>query len=151
MIINVKPFNELSLKELYDSLQLRNEVFIVEQNCVYQDIDGFDEKAFHVLGYKDEKLIAYARLFGPGIKYSDCSIGRVVVRKSDRLNFLGKALLMQSILFLNNKYPSVSITISAQLYLKKFYEEFNFKPIGEIYSEDGIPHIKMTRPYAPLF
>ncbi|MCC7050300.1 MAG: GNAT family N-acetyltransferase, partial [Bacteroidia bacterium] len=90
MKTEIKSFDELTTKELYDLLQLREEVFIVEQNCPYNDIDGNDEKAYHLLLYKNAVLIGYTRLFSPGIKYNDCSIGRVVIKKEERLKFYGK-------------------------------------------------------------
>jgi len=145
MKTEIKSFDELTTKELYDLLQLREEVFIVEQNCPYNDIDGNDEKAYHLLLYKNAVLIGYTRLFSPGIKYNDCSIGRVVIKKEERLKFYGKKLMEDSIHFLNKKFSGISITLSAQLYLKKFYEQFGFKAVSDVYDEDGIPHIKMTR------
>ena len=140
----LKQFNELSAFEIYKILQLREEVFIIEQNCIYQDIEDTDLIAHHLFAIKNDVCIAYARLIPPGIKYKDCSIGRVVVKKSERLNAFGKELMKQAITSLKNLFPNQSITISAQLYLKNFYQDFGFEAIGEPYMEDDIPHIKMT-------
>ena len=139
----VKSFDELTTNELYQILKLREEVFIIEQNCIYQDIDDYDQRAYHIMGIVNNEVQAYARIFSPGIKYTDCSIGRVVVRKNQRLNFYGKYLMEHAIKFINDKFHGISISISAQLYLKKFYEEFRFKAVNDVYDEDGIPHIKM--------
>lgn len=139
----IKSFDELNTTELYEILKLREEVFIVEQNCVYQDIDDYDQKAYHLMGLVNDQIQAYVRIFSPGIKYNDCSIGRVVVRKNQRLNFYGKYIMQHAIKFINEKFHGISITISAQLYLKKFYEELGFKAINDVYDEDGIPHIRM--------
>jgi ElaA protein len=143
MEYSIKSFDELTPLELYQILKLREEVFIVEQNCVYKDIDDYDLRAYHLMGKINNEIQAYARIFSPRIKYPECSIGRVVVRKEQRLNFYGKSLMQVAIKFLNEKFSGVSIVISAQLYLKKFYEEFGFKAIYDVYDEDGIPHIKM--------
>lgn len=141
----VKKFSALSAQEVYDILQLREEVFIIEQTCIYQDIDGTDTSTYHLMGYKNNVLVAYARLIQPGIKYDNCSIGRVAVKKSERLNNYGKVLMTEAISFLSNEFPAKGITISAQLYLKNFYESFDFVAQGEVYPEDDIPHIKMAR------
>lgn len=141
----VKSFAQLNAQEIYDILQLREEIFIIEQTCIYQDIDGVDPSTFHLMGYKDNNLVAYARLIPPGIKYKSCSIGRVAVKKAERLNKYGIDLMSQAIQFLTAQFPDSSITISAQLYLKKFYEGFDFIAEGDVYPEDDIPHIKMIR------
>jgi ElaA protein len=141
----IKPFNELSLPELYKCLQLRSEVFVVEQNCVYQDIDGKDEKALHVLGIFDGEIAAYSRLFGPGDYFDNASIGRVVVSPKHRDLKWGHDLLTAAISGINKHYQTSAITISAQLYLKKFYEGHGFIQDGEQYLEDDIPHIRMHR------
>lgn len=141
----IKRFNELSLQELYQMLQLRSEVFVVEQNCVYQDIDGKDEKALHLLGSHDGKVILYCRLFAPGYYFENASIGRVVICTAYRDKKWGHLLLQQAIEGIKESYNTGTITISAQLYLKKFYENHGFIQQGETYLEDGIPHIQMTR------
>lgn len=139
----IKRFNELSLGELYSILQLRSEVFVVEQNCVYQDIDGKDEKAIHLLGEIDGLLVAYARLFRPNDYFEQASIGRVIVKPSHRAFKLGHQLMKEAITAVNEQFGTENITISAQLYLKKFYESHGFTQTSEMYLEDDIPHIEM--------
>ncbi len=141
----IKPFNELSTTELYEILQLRSEVFVVEQNCVYQDIDGKDQKAIHVLGYYNDVLAAYSRLFKPNEYFSDSSIGRVIVKASHRDKKLGHDLMKVSIASIKELFQETNITISAQLYLQKFYESHGFVTVGESYLEDDIPHIEMRK------
>ena len=123
---------------------MRSEVFVVEQNCVYQDIDGKDVKAIHVLGEIDGKIVAYARLFMPGDYFDEASIGRVVVKPEFRDRKLGHDLMRESIAALA-ELGETRIAISAQLYLKKFYESHGFVAEGEPYLEDDIPHIRMLR------
>ena len=141
----IKDFNQLSTQELYSILQLRSEVFVVEQNCVYQDLDGKDQLAYHMLGYKDSILTAYARVFKPGDYFKNASIGRVVVVASERKYGLGHDLMKASILAIKNYFKADKITISAQVYLKNFYESHGFHQIGKDYLEDGIPHIEMLK------
>jgi ElaA protein len=139
----IKRFNELSLPELYQVLQLRAGVFIVEQNCVYQDIDGKDEKALHLLGIADGQVVAYSRLFAPGYYFGNASIGRVVISPQYRDRKWGHDLMKASKAGILQEYKTTAITISAQLYLKKFYEGHGFVQEGEDYLEDDIPHIRM--------
>ena len=141
----IKPFNELSVSELYQTLQLRSEVFVVEQNCVYQDIDGKDSKALHVLGIYEGEVVAYSRLFAPGYYFDNASIGRVVISPKFRDRKWGHELIKNAIEGIILHYGAGIITISAQLYLKKFYETHGFVQDGDEYLEDGIPHIKMHR------
>jgi len=141
----IKRFKELSAEELYFVLRLRSEVFVVEQNCVYQDIDGKDTKALHVLGIYDDKIIAYSRLFAPGDYFDAASIGRVVISDTYRDRKWGHDLIQESIQAISSAFGYGRITISAQLYLKKFYEVHGFVQDGDEYLEDGIPHIKMNR------
>ena len=143
----IKSFSELTTQELYDVLQLRSEVFVVEQNCVYQDIDRKDQKALHVLGYKNESLIAYTRIFKPGDYFEKASIGRVVVAKNQRQFTYGYTIMEASIEAIKHHFNETEIKISAQKYLKAFYENLGFKQIGEEYLEDGIPHIGMMLSY----
>lgn len=143
--IKVKTFEELTTKELYDLLQLRSEVFVVEQDCVYQDIDGKDQNALHVLGYKNKELVAYTRLFKPGYYFDESSIGRVVVKASERQDQYGYYIMNASIEAIKKYYEVSIIKISAQTYLKRFYNNLDFFEIGEEYLEDGIPHIAMIR------
>ena len=144
----VKKFNELTTVELYMILLLRSEVFVVEQNCIYQDIDKKDQKAFHVLGIKENKIIAYARVFEGGDYFEKPSIGRILVKENQRKYKYGYQLVEASINYIENNFEEKSILISAQKYLIKFYNSFNFIQQGEEYLEDGIPHIKMIRNYS---
>lgn len=141
----LKTFAALTAKELYNILQLRSEVFVVEQNCVYQDMDGKDEKSFHLCGYVEKTLIAYTRLLPPGLSYTDASIGRVVTAPSVRRTGAGRLLMDQSINKVYELFGVVPIQIGAQLYLKSFYESFGFIKISEVYLEDGIEHITMIK------
>jgi ElaA protein len=141
----LKPFAELTPYELYSILQLRNEVFIVEQNCPYQDMDNKDQKSWHLMGIKENKLMAYSRLLAPGISYSESSIGRIVSSPSVRKTGMGKKLVEESIKQIKNLFKTDIIRIGAQLYLKSFYESYGFVQDGEIYLEDNIPHIIMLK------
>ena len=143
--IKVKTFSELTNQELYNLLQLRSEVFVVEQDCVYQDLDGKDEKALHVLGIKNKTLVAYTRIFKPGDYFNESSIGRVVVAKNERQYKYGYDIMKASIEAIKNNFKTSEIKISAQCYLNKFYTNLGFKNIGEEYLEDGIPHIAMLK------
>ena len=133
------------MPELYQILQLRSEVFVVEQNCVYQDIDGKDHKAIHLLGETGGKIVAYARLFGKGDYFDETSIGRVVVSAASRDKKYGHDLMRAAIDAIFEIFGETGIAISAQLYLKKFYESHGFEAQGEPYLEDDIPHIRMKR------
>ncbi|HEY8734587.1 MAG TPA: GNAT family N-acetyltransferase [Puia sp.] len=146
MIIWVlKEFNNLAPAELYSILRLRNEVFIVEQNCPYQDLDNKDLEAWHLMGMEKNKLMAYSRLLAPGISYSESSIGRIVSSPVARKTGMGKKLMQESIEQIRNLFQTDTIRIGAQLYLKSFYEFFGFVQDGNIYLEDYIPHIIMLR------
>lgn len=144
-IFKIKRFNELSVSELYQILQLRSEVFVVEQNCVYQDIDGKDQKALHLLGIFEDNVAAYVRLFAPGDYFDNASIGRVVISSKFRDRKWGHSLMTAAIDAIQKEFNTSAITISAQLYLKKFYETHGFVQDGDEYLEDDIPHIKMHR------
>jgi ElaA protein len=141
----IKSFQELTIDELYQILQLRSEVFVVEQDCVYQDLDFKDQKALHILGIKNNKIIAYTRIFKPGDYFKNASIGRVVVQKHERKFGYGHHLMEASIQAIKDNFKALVITISAQVYLINFYNTLGFKQIGEEYLEDGIPHIRMDR------
>jgi ElaA protein len=143
-----KPFDELTPTELYAIIQLRNEVFVVEQNCVFQDADGKDKYASHFMGWRDGRLIAYTRLFPAGIYYTNASIGRVVTSHVARSSGIGKELMRRSIDMLYKLWGRQNIQIGAQLYLKKFYEGFGFQQSSDVYLEDGIEHIEMILPHA---
>ena len=145
MIWTLKQFDDLTPRQLYSILQLRNEVFVVEQNCPYQDMDNKDLKAWHLMGTEDDRLLAYSRLLAPGISYSESSIGRVVSSPSFRKTGVGKKLMQESIDQIKNLFQTNTIRIGAQLYLKKFYESFGFLQDGEMYLEDNIPHIIMLK------
>jgi len=139
----IKTFTELTTAELYQILQLRSEVFVVEQDCVYQDVDGKDQKSLHVLGFKNEQIVAYTRIFKPGDYFKNASIGRVAVAQKERAYGYGHELMQASIKAVQENYTTSEITISAQVYLKKFYETHGFTKVGKEYLEDGIPHIEM--------
>ncbi|HBK70163.1 MAG TPA: GNAT family N-acetyltransferase [Flavobacteriaceae bacterium] len=139
----IKEYQQLNKDKLYEILQLRAEVFIVEQKCIYQDIDNKDQKALHVLGYKNKKLIAYTRIFKPNEYFELASIGRVVVVQKERKHKYGYQLMETSILAINIHFKEFKIAISAQKHLKQFYNTFGFQQVGEGYMEDGIPHIYM--------
>ncbi len=141
-----KPFAALTLAELYALLQLRSEVFVVEQACAFQDIDGHDQAALHLLGYTEAgELVAYARLFEAGRSYAQASIGRVVTSPRHRGHGLGRALLHEAIAQCEVQFGRQPIKIGAQQYLLGFYQSFGFVAEGEGYLEDGIPHVHMVR------
>lgn len=143
IIWHFKSFEDLTLHELYEILQVRNEVFIVEQNCPYQDLDGDDEKALHFWASDQDGILAYTRLFQPGIKYKDASIGRVLTTKRSRGRKLGRILMTFSLMIIDNRFSSPSVRISAQQYLFDFYTSLGFNAQGEPYLEDDIPHVEM--------
>lgn len=141
-----KSFDLLSTQELYALFALRIEVFVVEQNCPYQDADGKDLKSSHVFGVNDDgEVIACSRIVAPGVSYNEISIGRVATALSVRGTGAGRELMKRSIHAIEEKYGQVAIRISAQSYLKKFYESMGFMQVGEEYLEDNIPHIEMLR------
>ncbi len=139
----VKQFKDLNTDELYEILRLRSEVFIVEQDCVYQDIDNYDPKALHIIGSKKGKIIAYARIFKKGDYFEKASLGRVIVKKSERSFGYGHQLIDFSIKTIEKEFKTRDIKISAQLQLKEFYESHGFKAVGKAYLEDGLKHIEM--------
>lgn len=143
--IIIKTFKELSTDELYAILELRSEVFVVEQNCVYQDIDYKDQNALHVMGFKNDQLVTYTRLFKPDDYFEHASIGRVLVKVEARRLKYGYEMMKASIDAIEEHYTETKIKISAQTYLKQFYNNFGFVVVGEAYLEDGIPHIGMVK------
>ena len=143
MEIRTKTFKELTKEELYELLSLRSQVFVVEQNCVYQDLDNKDQKAFHVIGKKGDKIVAYTRVFKPGDYFKNPSIGRVVVEEANRKSSLGKDIMLASMDTIKTLFKNTTIELSAQTYLIKFYKDLGFMENGEEYLEDGIPHIRM--------
>ncbi|MES2410151.1 MAG: GNAT family N-acetyltransferase [Bacteroidota bacterium] len=141
----IKRFEALTAIELYNLLQLRSEVFIVEQKCPYQDVDNKDQKALHLIGEDNGETVAYARLFKPKDYFEQASIGRVVVKPSYRDKKLGHILMREAIYYMKHQFGERKITISAQLYLKNFYESHGFIQTSETYLEDDIPHIEMKK------
>lgn len=145
IVWETKYFNELTVEELYGLLRLREQVFIIEQNCIYPDLDNKDQKAIHILGKLDGEIIAYSRIFKSGDYFETASIGRVVTDNSYRNLKIGHTLMQKSIQEIKNYFNQEFITISAQCYLLEFYKSLGFEPIGEEYLEDNIPHIRMFK------
>lgn len=137
------PFDELSPAQLYAILRLRSEVFIVEQQCIFLDMDNKDQHCWHLSAWKHGKLLAYTRIVPKGISYTEASIGRVVTAPDERGSGIGKLLMEKSIMLLHNKYGKIPIKIGAQCYLKKFYMSLGFEISGDTYLEDGIEHVEM--------
>jgi ElaA protein len=139
----LKKFTDLTAAELYAVMQLRNEVFVVEQNCVYQDADDNDQQSLHFMGWDGANLAAYTRIIPPGTTFKQASIGRVVTSPKYRGTGIGRKLMELSIGNTFSHFNCTEIKIGAQLYLKNFYESLGFVPCSDIYLEDNIPHIKM--------
>lgn len=140
----LKKFNDLTASELYAIMQLRNEVFVVEQDCVYQDADGKDLLAMHLCVWDGNRLAAYTRIIPPGISYTEASIGRVVTAPAYRKTGAGRRLMQESIKLTLAYFNCTSIKIGAQVYLTEFYQSLGFVQSSKEYLEDGIPHIEMT-------
>jgi len=138
-------FDDLRVGELYEVLRLRSEVFVVEQQCVFQDIDGADRQAMHLLGVQHGELQAYARCFAAGVKFEEASFGRVLTRASARGTGLGHALVDQAIAAIQQVWGPQPIRIGAQMHLAAFYGQHGFVEVGKNYLEDGIPHLEMLR------
>ena len=136
-------FSELGAAQLYAVMALREEVFIVEQNCVYRDLDGLDQQALHLCAWEGEQLLGYSRCLPPGLDYPASAIGRIVVSPRARGRDLGRELVVRSVAINLEHWPGTGITISAQAYLERFYQSLGFESDGDVYDEDGIPHIKM--------
>jgi len=145
MKIKVNTFKELDTISLYEILRLRSKVFVVEQNCIYQDIDGKDNKALHIIGKKRDRIVAYTRCFASGIYFKEAAIGRVVVDKQERTYGYGHTIMETSIKAIYDTYGIQNIKLSAQIHLVSFYNAHGFIPIGKEYLEDGIPHIAMIK------
>ncbi len=143
MKITIHKYQDLTPNKLYEILMLRSEIFVVEQNCAYQDLDNKDQKALHLIVEEKNKIIAYTRIFKKGNFLKNSSIGRVLVKKEHRGKDLGKKIMIKSIDQIKKDETEKKIELSAQKYLLKFYFELGFKRIGEEYLEDGIPHVKM--------
>ena len=141
----IKPFHELTPDQLYSILQLRSEVFVMEQHCVYQDMDNKDQQSMHLMLYSAHKLVAYSRLLPPGLYYSEASFGRIITSKSIRKEGVGKVLVKEAIENIYQLFGKQAIRIGAQYYLFNFYASFGFKKAGDIYLEDGIEHIEMVK------
>ena len=140
-----KTFDQLSRDELYEILRLRSAVFVVEQQCIYQDVDNFDQAAHHVIGLTRDDITCYARLLAPDTKYRTASIGRVVANRASRRRGYGKELMSFAIKQCEELWPGVGITISAQPYLEGFYQQLGFVTASSPYLEDDIAHVKMVR------
>ena len=138
-----KTFSELDTEDLYQILRIRSEVFVVEQDCVYQDIDNKDQNAIHLYYKENDQIVAYTRIFKAGDYYENPCIGRVVVSKKNRGNDLGKKIMIDSMEYIKQNIKGEKIELSAQKYLDKFYKDLGFYKIGEDYLEDGIPHQRM--------
>jgi len=140
---HLAPFAELTPRELHDMYRLRVDVFIVEQNCVFQDVDGVDPQCWHLLGYSGRELVAYSRLLPAGVKFAEPSIGRVITARSVRRTGLGRVLMAEAMKRVRTLFGDQPIRIGAQAHLERFYNEFGFTKASEPYDEDGILHIEM--------
>lgn len=143
MKVEVKRFKELTLEELYEILRLRSEVFVVEQECIYNDIDGKDIDSLHVMIKDNGRIEAYLRVIKPGISYDESSLGRVLVAKDARGKGLARRIVREGIDCITKGWNERKITIGAQEYLEEFYGSFGFKAVSDVYIEDGIPHLDM--------
>jgi ElaA protein len=144
---NWYQFSDLTVEQLYSILALRANIFVVEQHCPYLDPDGKDIFAWHLLGIEDNTLVAYIRLFQPTETKNHVVFGRVVTAESVRGKGYGKKLIQELLAYCHTHFPGTNIKCSAQYYLKKFYAEFGFQVCGEVYDEDGIPHIDMQKDF----
>ncbi len=143
MQLKIVPFNELSLSELYSILQLRSEIFVVEQNCVYNDLDGNDALAYHILTIENDTIVGYARILPAGTRFKEASIGRLVVDANYRGKSYARDIMNTASEWAFRKWDIACLHISAQKYLKAFYSSLGYKIISDEYLEDGIPHFKM--------
>ncbi|MGF7139452.1 GNAT family N-acetyltransferase [Roseimarinus sediminis] len=143
MQVIIKSFSELSNAEIYEILKLRSEIFVVEQQCIYNDLDDLDQEALHLYCSENGDIIAYVRLLKPGTRFPVASIGRVLTKMNHRRKGLSTLLMQKGIAFLQNEWSAATIKISAQKYLRKFYEDLGFKVVSKAYLEDGIPHYEM--------
>ncbi|MFA5610752.1 MAG: GNAT family N-acetyltransferase [Alcaligenes sp.] len=146
LVFQWKRLDDLSTREMYAIIQAREAVFVVEQQCAYQDVDGLDLDSWHLCVLNGNELAAYARVVAPGLKYAEPSIGRVLTLAQFRSLKIGYALVAEAIRFTEAHYPGAGIRIGAQAHLQKFYGSLGFEPVGEVYDEDGIPHIDMLKP-----
>lgn len=143
METTIKPFLDLSLEELYDILALRTDVFVVEQECPYPEVDGRDKDCQHVQVREGDELVAYLRILPRGLSFEEVSIGRVLVKQGHRSKGLARPMMQAAMDFILTEWKEDAIRISAQTYLEAFYASFGFEPVSEPYLEDGIPHLDM--------
>lgn len=143
MKCQIKHYSDLELDELYEILRMRNEVFVLEQNCIYQDCDRKDKKAYHLTYVENDKVVAYLRILNKGVSYDEVSIGRVLVAESHRRKGLAQRMMLEAIDFIETTLAEKEIRISAQHYLVAFYESVGFVTSSEVYQEDNMPHIEM--------
>ena len=141
----IKRFEEMTTTELYEILRMRSEVFVVEQTCIYQDLDLKDKKAYHLFCENNGEIAAYLRILDKGVSYPEISIGRVLTRETNRRIGLAREMMQKAISFVEEELSEMQIRISAQLYLKQFYESLGFLITSEVYLEDDIEHIEMVR------
>lgn len=139
----IKKFNELNVEEIYKILALRNEVFIVEQECPYLDCDDKDLNSYHLFSEENGEIVAYLRILEKGVSYDEISIGRVAVKKSYRGKGISRKMMLKAIEFIENNLSENAIKIQAQAYLLNFYSSLGFKAVSQEYLEDNIPHIDM--------
>lgn len=140
----LKAFDELTLKELYAILALRTDVFVVEQECPYPEVDGKDVQSYHLFAQENGEIVAYLRILPSGLSYDEASIGRVVIRASHRGQGLGRPMMQQAIDYIVRVLKEDRIKIGAQAYLEDFYTSLGFEQVSEVYLEDGIPHMDMV-------
>ncbi|NMR33480.1 GNAT family N-acetyltransferase [Chryseobacterium aquaticum] len=145
MIWKIKSFEEITTSELYEIIKARVDVFVVEQDCPYPDLDDYDQKALHLWAEQDQKVLAYCRIFNQGIKYPETSIGRVLTTEKGRGKNFGKQLIQYAVETIENRFHTSEVRISAQDYLLRFYSGFGFEDTGKKYLEDNIPHTEMFR------
>jgi ElaA protein len=145
IVWNIKNFDEFTVPELYAVLKSRIDVFVIEQNCPYPDLDNYDQRAIHLWAEENGEVMAYCRIFDKGIKYAEASIGRVLTTEKARGKSLGKLLIQYAVETIENRFHTSEIRISAQDYLLKFYGGFGFEDTGKKYLEDDIPHTEMFR------
>lgn len=141
----IKKYKDLTIEELYRILKVRNEVFVVEQNCPYQDCDGKDKLAYHLFLEVNGNIIAYTRILDKGVSYNEVSIGRFLVQEKHRGKGLAKEMLVKAISFIEESLNEKAIRLSGQVYIKDFYKSFGFKEVSDTYLEDDIPHVEMLR------
>ncbi|MEN4759806.1 MULTISPECIES: GNAT family N-acetyltransferase [unclassified Chryseobacterium] len=145
IVWKIKTFDEFTVPELYNVLKARIDVFVIEQNCPYPDLDNYDQKAIHIWAEEDGEILANCRIFDKGIKYPEASIGRVLTTEKARGKKLGKLLIQYAVETIENRFHTSEIRISAQDYLLRFYGDFGFEDTGKKYLEDNIPHTEMLR------